>query len=260
MTMPPLPDDWADTRATLQAYGHALTAIPRAGATPDDRWDHVSMTITSSGLATAPTPLADGTGLVGTIDLVAHEIVITTGDDTERIDISGGPSSRSIGDAMLAAAAAHGSEIDADTDRFGTSDDLPYNRDHAAAFLAAASYASTAFEEMNASVPGEVAGPHLWPHGFDIATEWYSPKMVPNGDSEASAQIAVGFYPANESYFYANPWPYEDSWGQRPPVEGSTWHLEGWQGAVLPPDGCANADIVAFGTAVHDLARATLSS
>lgn len=257
--MPQLPEDWADTRATLQAYSHALTAIPRAASTPDDRWDHVSMTVNSAGLVTAPAPLADGEDLVGTIDLTTHEIVITAGDDIRRFDITTGPSSRSIGDSMLSVAANHGSDIDAETDRFGSSDELPYDTDHAAAFLAAASFAVTAFEEMNASVSGEIAGPHLWPHGFDIATEWYSSKMVPYGDSEASAQIAVGFYPANESYFYANPWPYEESWGEQPPVEGSSWHLDGWQGAVLPPGGLTKADIKAFGTALHYLARDSLS-
>ncbi len=257
--MPALPDDWADTRATLQAYGQALTAIPRAAGTQDDRWGHVSMTINATGLTTAQTSLSDGSDLVGVIDLTTHEIVITAGDDTQRIDISSGPSSRSVGEAMVAVAAEHGTNIDADTDRFGGTDDLPYDPTHATAFLAAALYVVAAFEELNSSVPGEVAGPHLWPHGFDIATEWYSHKLVSHGDSEASAQIAVGFYPANDSYFYANPFPFEESWSESPLVSGSTWHLDGWQGAVLPPEQVSRATIVAFGTAVHDLARETLS-
>jgi hypothetical protein len=217
------------------------------------------MTIDSVGLVSAPTPLADGSDLVATIDLIAHEIVISAGDDVERIDISGGPSPLSIGEALLAAASRHGSDIDADKERFSNSEQLSYDSDHASAFFAAATYASAAFEEMNASIPGEIDGPHLWPHGFDIVTEWYSTKMVPYGDSEARAQIAVGFYPANESYFYANPWPYEESWGEVPPYEGSTWHLEGWQGVVIPPVGMSRSDIVAFGTSVHNLAREALS-
>ncbi len=260
MAIPQLPSDWQETRTTLQAYGQALTAIPRAAGTPDVRWTHVAMAVESTGLATAPTPLADGTDLVGTIDLTTHEIVITAGDDVERIDISSGPSPVSVGEAMLAVASRHGSDIDAEKDRFGASDQLPYNAEHAGAFFAAAAYAATAFEKMNASITGEVSGPHLWPHGFDIATEWYSDKKVPHGDSEASAQIAVGFYPSNESYFYANPWPYEESWGETPPVEGSRWHFEGWQGAVLPPENVDESDIVAFGTAVHELAKDALSS
>lgn len=260
MTMPQLPADWEDTRTTLQAYAQALTAIPRAAGTPDDRWNHVAMTVDLNGLVTAPTPLADGTELTGTIDLVTNDVVFVAGDDVERIDIGGGPSSLSIGEAMLAVAARHGSDIEADRDRFGNSNPLPYNAEDASAFFASVSYVDAAFQEMNASLTGEIDGPHLWPHGFDIVTEWYSDKQVPFGDGEASAQIAVGFYPANESYFYANPWPYEESWGETPPFEGSSWHLEGWQGAVIPPSGMTTDDIVGFGKSVHDLAKDALSS
>jgi len=260
MTMPALPNDWATTRTTLQAYGQALTAIPRAAAKHDNRWGHVSMTIAASGLATVPTLLDDGSELVGTIDLTTHAIIITAGGDTKRIELSSGPSSRSVGQAMVDVAADHGTEVNADTERFGGPEGLPYDAAHGEAFLAVARYVLAAFDEINDSVPGEIAGPHLWPHGFDIATEWYSKKLVPHGGSEAAAQIAVGFYPANESYFYANPWPFEDAWSEQPLVAGSTWHLDGWQGAVLPPEGVSHTDIVAFGTAAHTLARDSLSS
>lgn len=259
MTMPNLPADWTDTRSTLQAYGQAITALPRAAGVPDDRWNHVSMTVTSEGLVSAPTPLGDGTELVGVIDLTSHEIVLSAGDHTERIDISTGPSSRSIGAAMVSMAAQHGSDIDVETDRFGGSEELQYSADHATTFHAASLVAVAAFEEMNLSVPGETAGPHLWPHGFDIATEWYSTTMVPHGDGEAPAQIAVGFYPSNDSYFYANPWPFEEPWGEEVPVDGGSWHLEDWQGVVLPAKDLSKRGIVALGTAVHELARDSLS-
>ena len=121
-------------------------------------------------------------------------------------------------------------------------------------------FAATAFAEMNSSLPGEIAGPHLWPHGFDIATEWYSPKMAPFGESEASAQIAVGFYPSNQSYFYANPWPFEEDWASHPLPPGASWHRDGWQGAELPPAGLDQANIVAFGLSVHSIAGRALSS
>jgi hypothetical protein len=259
MTMPPLPADWEDTRNTLQAYSKAITAIPRAAGTPDPRWTHVAMYVDLVGLLTAPTPLADGTNLISTIDLRSHEIVIVAGDDAVHIDISSGPSSLSVGEAAVSLAAKHGSDIDADKERFGASETLPYHKDHASAFFAAASYAASALQEMNNSLTGEITGPHLWPHGFDIATEWYSTKMVSHGDSEASAQIAIGFYPSNESYFYANPWPFEESWGEKPPFPGSSWHLDGWQGAVLPPEGLTKPDIVAYGLAIHSLAEPGLS-
>ncbi|GMQ94755.1 MAG: hypothetical protein BMS9Abin12_2261 [Acidimicrobiia bacterium] len=260
MTLPQLPDDWDATRTTLQAYAHALTAIPRAAGTPDDRWTHVAMKIVPNGLKTAQTPLADGTNLVATIDLVGHEIVVEAGDDTERIDLRSGPAPADVGERVLKFAAVHGSTIDADRERFADTETKTYVPDHAEAFLSAAVFVAGAFSELNESVPGEVTGPHLWPHGFDIATEWFSPVSVPYGDSEASAQIAVGWYPAGDGYFYANPWPFQDAWGESPVLSGTSWHLEDWQGAVLDSAGVEHAKVVAFGNAVHALARDALSS
>lgn len=260
MSMPELPDDWDDTRTTLQMYGHALTAFPRAEGIADDRWTHVAMSVLPNGLQTAPTPLASGTSLVGTIDLVSHELVVTAGDDVERLDLRSGPSAHDVGTAMLNMASRHGSEIEADTERFSDRDSRTYVVEHAEAFLATAVFVAEAFSEMNSTVPGEVTGPHLWPHGFDIATEWFSPVRVPYGDSDASAQIAVGWYPAGDGYFYANPWPFEDAWAENPVMEGTSWHLDGWQGAVLNSAGVERSQIVAFGRAVHDLARDQLSA
>lgn len=260
MAMPQLPDDWDATRTTLQVYSHALAAFPRAAGIPDDRWTHVAMKILPNGLQTAPTPLGDGSSLVATIDLVSHEIVIQAGDDTERIDLVAGPAPTDIGEAVLALAARHGSAIDADRERFADSDTRTYAPDHAEAFLSTAVFVAGAFSEMNESVPGEVTGPHLWPHGFDIATEWFSPVRVPYGDSNASAQIAVGWYPAGDGYFYANPWPFQETWGETPVLEGTTWHLEDWQGAVLDSAGVEHTKVVAFGKAVHALAREALST
>lgn len=260
MNMPQLPDDWEATRTTLQAYSQALTAIPRAAGVADDRWTHVAMGIVPHGLKTAPTPLADGSDLVATIDLVSHEVVIEAGDDTERIDLRAGPAPAAIGEAVLAFAARHGSVINADKERFADTEAGTYVSDHAGAFLAAAVFVADAFREMNESVPGEVTGPHLWPHGFDIATEWFSPIRVSHGESEASAQIAVGWYPAGDGYIYANPWPFQDAWGETSVLEGASWHLDGWQGAVLDSAGVEHAELVAFGHAIHDLAREALSS
>ena len=117
MTMPPLPADWEDTRNTLQAYSKAVTAIPRAAGTPDPRWTHVAMYVDLVGLLTAPTPLADGTNLISTIDLRSHEIVIVAGDDAVHIDISSGPSSLSVGEAAVSLLEAVGCSVEFPSDQ-----------------------------------------------------------------------------------------------------------------------------------------------
>ena len=220
------------------------------------------MDFDASGLVTAAVPLADGAELISRLDLKTHEIVITAGDTTETIDMTSGPSPASIGAAILAVAAEHGSTIDADASRFEDDSSQDYDPNHASAFLVVATSVVEAFSQINTSVPGEITGPHLWPHGFDIATEWYSTKMVDFDGTPTSAQIALGWYPAGDAYFYANPWPFDDSFLNTELPTGATWNTDGWYGAKLNiedvsvDDGVAT--VVALGTAVHTAAREAL--
>ena len=119
------------------------------------------------------------------------------------------------------------------------------------------------FAAINATLEGEITGPHIWPHGFDIATEWFSEKTVDSNGEHTSAQIAVGFYPAGDAYFYMNPWPFEDSWAETDLPGRAIWHTEGWQGAKLMASDLGDADdravVVALAATVHGLAKAALS-
>lgn len=264
MTIEQLPTAWEPTRETLQKYAHAVTALPRAGATADPRWAHVAMDLDESGFVTIPVPLDDGTDLVSRIDLVNHQIVISAGDTSESIDLTAGPSPKGVGERILAVSVAHGSDIDVDTERYADGGMQTYDRRHAEAFWGVASSVAEAFTAINESIEGEITGPHLWPHGFDIATEWYSPKVVEYAGTRASAQIGVGWYPAGEAYFYANPWPFEDSWADVELPGGAVWNTQGWYGAKLVVADI-NSDsgietVVELGTVVHDTSRASLSS
>jgi len=264
MSIEGLPSDWEATRATLQRYAHAVTAAPRAAAPPHPRWAQVAMDFGSTGLATAATPLADGTELVSTIDLVDHRIVITAGDTTRTIDLTTGPSPKSVGEAVLAVAALHGTAIDADSARFEDDSSQEYDEAAAAAFLSVATSVVAAFDAINESIEGEITGPHLWPHGFDIATEWYSSKSVDYEGTPTSAQIAVGWYPAGDAYFYANPWPFEESFTEVALPSGAVWNTEGWYGAKIDVTDLdpktAGATVVSLGKAVHAAARDSLTS
>ncbi|MCL1597550.1 MAG: DUF5996 family protein [Actinomycetia bacterium] len=262
MSIESLPQDWGATRETLQRYAHALTALPRAGAPAHPRWAHVAMGIGPRGLLTTSTPMADGTELVSMLDLVENEIIVTAGDTRHVIDMSAGPSPKSVGDAVAAVATAHGSSIDVDEDRYSDDSEQEYDAAHAAAFLAVASSVVVAFDEINASVEGEITGPHLWPHGFDIATEWYSPKIVDYEGTPTNAQIAIGWYPAGEAYLYANPWPFDDGFTAAELPEGAVWNTEGWFGAKIAVSDLdrdsAHQTVVAFGTRVHETAHGAL--
>ena len=262
MQLPSLPPDWMPTRASLQAYAQAVTAFPRAGAAQDPRWSHVAMDPHPVGFVTWPTPLADGSELVTVLDLERHVVTASAGDDVIDIDLTSGPSSRSVGDALMGLATSHGLDADVDVERFGSSESRSYDTAHAEAFLGASRAAVAALESVHDPLGGEVAGPHLWPHGFDVAAEWFSERMVPYGDGEASAQIAMGWYPSEESYVYVNPWPFRAEYEEIPLPAGAAWHRDGWDGAQLfvPAVGVDTATVAELGSTVHEATRDSLGA
>jgi hypothetical protein len=257
----PLPDGWMATRGTLQKYAHALTAFPRVAAAPVQRWSHVSMDPTPRGFAAAGVPLADGTALISELDLVEHRIIVAAGDDRADIDLREGPSPVSVAAAVRRLASTHGSDIVIDPERASDGDPQPYVTAHAEAFLRSARAAVEAMRFLNESVDGETTGPHLWPHGFDIATEWYSERVVDYEGTPENAQISMGWYPAEPSYLYAKPWPFHDEFADHGLPAGGIWHRTGWEGARLdivePVDVSTARDL---GVAIHDIAGAMLSA
>ena len=256
----PLAEAWMPTRTTLQAYARALTAFPRAAGTADTRWSHVSMDPVDEGFATAPVVLADGAELSSTLDIANHRIIVSAGSDLLAFDMGEGPSPRSLGDAVVDLAHRHGTTIDVDRARFSDRGKMDYAPGEAASFRESARSVVAAMAEVNADLEGEVTGPHLWPHGFDIATEWYVPRIVEHDGERGNAQIAVGWYPSDSSYLYANPWPFESSWSGATLPHGASWHLDGWQGAELavPSEGLDGSVLVELARAVHELAGLTL--
>ncbi|MGI9529972.1 MAG: DUF5996 family protein [Acidimicrobiia bacterium] len=263
MPLNALPREWMPTRASLQAYAHALTAFPRAAAPYDLRWSHVAMDPTATGFASASTPLSDGAVLDSEVDLIGHVIVVSAGEDRLVFDLSEGPSPRQVGDAIVALIQKHGSAIDVDEDRFSEESTQSYNSAAASAFFDASSVFIAAVRRVNGALEGEIAGPHLWPHGFDIATEWFSPRTVVYEGNPTSAQIAMGWYPTDEAYVYVNPWPFKDGFADVELPAGAVWHRDSWEGAKLDiPEGASISpdDVIAVGAAVHSGTRGSLGA
>lgn len=257
-----LPVGWTATRTTLQNYAQALTAFPRAAADPHPRWSHVAMKPTDRGFATQPVVLADGASLRATLDLVDHQILIDAADGRRRYDMVLGPPPSVVGLAMTQMAADHGPDLAVDTMRFSDTEDQVYSPAHAEAFFVSAGAVLEAMDRVNTGLVGEVEGPHLWPHGFDIATEWYSDTAVSRNAEDATVQIATGWYPSEDSYVYVNPWPFGDGLVDDPLPHGARWHTNGWQGAELgvPADGLEGSALIDLARAVHQLVDVQLGS
>ena len=98
------------------------------------------------------------------------------------------------------------------------------------------------FAGFAAGIEGEVGPMNFWPHHFDMAFEWFSDAVEvydeEDGPKEYNKQVGFGFSPGDEGdaqpYFYANPWPFDESFRSVTLPDGAKWHEEGWSGGFLP--------------------------
>jgi len=239
---PALPPDGEPTRATLHAYAHAVGALPRAHAVAHPLWWHISLKVRPDGLVTEPMPLpAGGAAFVRMDPRDAMIVLETSGGEHRSFPMNAGLSATEMGNALIAAGAEFGLSADYDRSKFEDEDPRPYVEGDAKQFFAALVAADGALAIQRNRLEGTVGPIQLWPHGFDLAFEWFGTRTVPAGEaegpSELPAQINLGFYPAGEAYFYSNPWPFEgDVLLDVDLPGGAEWNTEGWEGSILPYD------------------------
>jgi len=236
---PTLPEDRRPTLDTLHAYAHAAAALPRVHAVPHPKWWHISLKVRPDGLATEAMPLADGGAAYVRMDPRLHEIVFeTSGGDRRVFPMNAGLTATEIGDALIAAGKEFGLDGNYDRSKFENDDPRPYDADHAARIFEVFVTADGAIAAHRNRIGGAVGPIQLWPHGFDLAFEWYGTRTEPfteNGvTKELPSQINLGFYPAGDAYFYSNPWPFDtnDLLAAELP-KGARWNTEGWEGSML---------------------------
>ncbi len=235
---PPL-SGWEPTRKTLHLYSNVLGVVPRAHAKFHPKWWHISLKVQPDGLATDSMSLPGGGTFSVKLDLRRHDVVLATSQgDQQRWSMTGGTSSTDMGNKILAAVADLGLKAEYAREKFENDEPRQYSADAADRFLTAALLADRILKKHRASLEGEVGLVQLWPHGFDLAFEWFGTRVERSehdGDvQEYPSQINFGFYPGEPIYFYSNPWPFEkDKLVNHPLPGGARWHDEGWQGSML---------------------------
>jgi hypothetical protein len=264
ISLPPLRPEYEPTRATLHAYAHAASAVPRAHGIAHPRWWHVGLKVRPDGLVTDPVPLPEGGTLALTMDLRRHEIALRSSDGGERrFDMTAGMTGTELADALISAATEHALDGPYDRDRFD--DDAPraYQPEAAEAYFEAFTGSAIAFETRRVALGDRVGPIQVWPHGFDLAFEWFAARRVPHDGDELTAQLNLGFYPGGDPYFYSNPWPFDERLLGTALPHGARWTTEGFQGSILPyallqgsPD--AGTKLVEYARAVHRAAAPTL--
>lgn len=270
-TLPRLPDDFEPTCATLHAYARAVSAIPRAHADRHDKWWHAALTVTPHGAVTDPMLLPDGATATITMDLTTHEVKFKTSTGESTVySMQDGMTATQLADALIGDAAGLGFDDAYDREKFENDELRAYDREVASGFLATLTAVHGVMDAHRASLEGDVGRINLWPHGFDLAFEWFGTRVERYEEggkvTEHPSQLNFGWYPAGDAYFYSNPWPFEaDRLLPHELPEPARWHKDGWEGSMLVYADVAGrtdgAELVrAYATRVFELAAPTLTA
>lgn len=269
MTQFPSLNGFGPTRGTLQLYARALSALARAHAPAHPNWWHISLKVTPTGLVTDNIPCGAGGILAGRMDFHRACIAIDSSDGRSwPIPMDTGLSGSEMGERVLAAAAEAGITGAVDRSRFASDEPGSYDADVVGRFFAAVVLADRVFKRHGARLGKDTGPVRLWPHGFDLAMEWFGTRVEKYNEGgqvmKLPAQLNLGFYPGEDdetSYFYSNPWPFDaDRLLGQPLPDGAIWHTEGWQGTKLPYSAVRDEEqVLAYAAAVYDIAAPLLN-
>lgn len=240
--------DWEPTRATLHAYAKVIGTVPRALAEPHPKWWHISLKVAPEGLTTDRFRPLDGSDftLQLLMDFTTHSINIYQDDELSlQVSMKDGLSVLQLADQIEDHLHSLGVEVELERAKFDGTEIGNYDSSVVEVYFRAVSSVDEVIKDVRESLDGDIGIVQLWPHNFDLAFEWYSPKVVQyehNGElSEAPAQINFGFSPGDSShpspYFYSCPLPFdEDAFVELPLPSGARWFQASWEGSILPYD------------------------
>ena len=265
-------EEFEPTRKTLHWYSQAAGIVPRVHGIAHPKWWHISLKLRPDGLITNNIPLPDGGVLAHRLDLNQHQLVIASSSgQTKTKSLTEGLTGSEMGEWVITAVSQFGLDGEYPREKFSNDHPRDYEPELAQRYFSVLTNVARTLEKHRASLEGPVSPVQIWPHGFDIAFEWFgtrTEKSEEHGElQEFPAQLNLGFYPGNEGvppYFYSNPWPFaKEVLLDKPLPAGANWHTEGWQGAELSyselvnqPD--AEARLLQFARTVYDLAAPTL--
>jgi Family of unknown function (DUF5996) len=221
----PLPDSWEPTRSTLHSYANAVGAVARAHAIPHPKWWHISLEVTPVGLVTEPMSLPAGGTFWLRMNLVKHQVLVETSAGwATSVPMSDGLTGSQFGAALVGLVEDLGADGDYAREKFESDAPVEYRPEDAAAFFAALVNIEHNLQQHRVSLGDSVGPLQIWPHGFDLAFEWFG---------AGESQINLGFYPAGRPYFYSNPWPFDPGLTGTELPSPASWHTGDWDGSIL---------------------------
>jgi hypothetical protein len=263
-----------ETRKTLHAYSKVFGMVPRVHAQPHPKWWHVAFSVSPNGLVTRNMPNPQGGLFHLRMDIMQGAVVLVTGDGEQSSwDLTGGISTIELGEKIFSAVADLGLDGKYDKEKY----DSPIGRldpAHAAIFWQALVKVEQVLRKRWNNMTGTIGPLQLWPHGFDMAFEWFGTRTVEYDEggevTSYPSQINLGWSPGDAShpasYFFSNPWPFDSQklTGHDLP-SGARWVDGSWQGSLLPyeslvGDAQAGDKVLAFAGRVFELAAPLLLS
>jgi hypothetical protein len=264
---------WEPTRDTLHWYIKGVGVIPRAHAVSQPKWWHISLKVQPEGLVTEPMPLSDGHTFYLSTNLREHRVTLTTSRGEKRdFSMLEGLTSKKFAQELLAAVEDFGLGGDYAHQKYQNDDPRQYDPEMVERYLVALLNVDRIFKQHRNNLEGEKGPVQLWPHGFDLAFEWFGTRTVEYEEggkvTTYPSQLNLGFSPGDsghpEPYFYSNPFPFEaEKLVDKPLPEGASWHTEGWQGTILPysalvEDERAADRLLAYARAVYEICEPVL--
>ena len=118
---------------------------------------------------------------------------------------------------------------------------VAYSAEHARSLYLALSSVNAAMAEFRAGIPEETSPIQFWPHHFDLSILWLPGEKIagqdPDNEEYSDKQMNFGFTFGDEGipepYFYVTAYPLPDGFPSLRLPAGTSWHTEGFNGAVL---------------------------
>ena len=225
-------DESMNTRRAVHSYSKLLGAI-RASMTPEqkDYW-HISLRSGPQGFRTTPIAQSEGNTFEITLNLISHNIFISslTGQNIN-IPIRG-QSVCSLSGELLAALDSIGIKPHIDLAKFQDESQFEYRKDIASEIFRSYSMVDIIFKKFKGTLKQETSPCQLWPHHMDIAFTCY-----PRSESNKIGQVGFGYLTGDETieepYFYITAYPEIEDISDIELNDGAYWNKEGWQGVVM---------------------------
>jgi len=113
-----------------------------------------------------------------------------------------------------------------------------YAIDEGERYFSALSQIGRVYDQFRMELPGDKDPLQFWPHHFDLSFVLLGTQMKHTVEGDFPSQITFGFAPPDRgmpsSYFYVNPFPFDDRFTSQELPDGAVWHTAIWQGAMLP--------------------------